>query len=148
MVCGVAAYKSVFSSPSSQASGAEAGVPPLSSRASIETMSLGESGVSADPLQGLLQDGRVARLGKNRMCSNAALPGASHCRACKCDKHACDKRKSRREIYCAAHAQEQSKLTKMPVYEQMVGLRIGCRVAVEIADGSPTRLDVGKNESV
>ena len=46
------------------------------------------------------------------MCSNAALPGASHCRACKCEKHECDKRKSPREIYCAAHAQEQSKLKK------------------------------------
>ena len=65
--------------PSSQANGAEACVPPLSSRASIETLSLGESGVSAAPPQGLLQDGRVARLGKNRVCSNAALPGASHC---------------------------------------------------------------------
>ena len=109
---------------------------------------IGGVGRFCGPSRGLLQDGRVARLGKNRVCSNAALPGASHCRACKCEKHDCDKRKSPREIYCAAHAQEQSKLTKMPVYEQMVGLRIGCRVAVEIADGSPTRLDVGKNESV
>ena len=82
------------------------------------------------------------------MCSNAALPGASHCRACKCEKHECDKRKSPREIYCAAHVQEQRKVKKGKVYEQMVSLGIGCRVAMEIADGSLTRLDVGKNESV
>ena len=97
---------------SSQASGTEAGVPPLFSQARIETLSLGESGVCVAPPQGLLQDGRVARLGKNRVCSNAALPGASHCRACKCEKHDCDKRKSPREIYCAAHVQEQRKVKK------------------------------------
>ena len=53
--------KVVFFSPSSQASGAEAGVPPLSSQASIETLSLGESGGSADPPPGLLQAGREPR---------------------------------------------------------------------------------------
>ena len=51
---------------SSQASDTEAGVPPLFSQASIETLSLGESGVSADPPPGLLQDGRKQ---KNCQCS-------------------------------------------------------------------------------
>ena len=63
---------------SSQASGTEAGVPPLFSQASIETLSLGESGVSADPPPGLLQDGR-----KQNNCHCSLSCGSTCTTVCK-----------------------------------------------------------------
>ena len=58
-----------------------------------------------------------------------------------------EKKVHKRNILCGACARSKH-VFKRPVYEQMVSLGIEYRVAMAIADGSPTRLDVGKNESV
>ena len=62
-------------SPSSQASGAEAGVPPLSSQASIETLSLGESGVSVAPPEACYRTAESHVLGRTVCVQMLRCPG-------------------------------------------------------------------------